>query len=324
MLSPDYILHADWSRNPAKRWITAARLRADGSYLAGAPQAAAPPVQILGELRSLAAKRARALLGCDFPIGLPCYYARQAGIPEFLPALRRFGRGIWKEFFHVAETAAQISLYRPFYPQRPGNASQSDLLRALGAGCLDQLRRKCELPHQQRRAAAPLFWTMGGQQVGKAAISGWKELLQPALSDPALSFQVWPFNGKLSSLLQPGKIVVAETYPAEFYRPLKVTFSPRRKGQKSGKRSLADRQANARVIREAGEQLGLILSPDALQVIDSGFGNALTAEDAFDSFTGLLGMLMVVRGRLPHSPPPSPDIAAIEGWILGQPAPELT
>ena len=29
-----------------------------------------------------------------------------------------------------------------------------------------------------RRAAAPIFWTLGAQQVGKAAIAAWRELLQ--------------------------------------------------------------------------------------------------------------------------------------------------
>jgi hypothetical protein len=79
------------------------------------------------------------------------------------------------------------------------------------------LRRRCELAQPGRRAACSIFWTLGGQQVGKAAIAGWKEVLIPALDDTEIDLRLWPFDGSLSELVARGRVVVAETYPAEFY-----------------------------------------------------------------------------------------------------------
>ena len=53
-------------------------------------------------------------------------------------------------------------------------------------------------------------------QVGKAAIIGWRDVLAPALLDGG-PVSLWPFDGALPSLLVPGNVVIAETYPAECY-----------------------------------------------------------------------------------------------------------
>jgi len=60
-----------------------------------------------------------------------------------------------------------------------------------------------------------VFWTLGGKQVGRAAIIGWRDLLVPALQDPSIDLRLWPFDGDLVDLIAPGAMVVAETYPAE-------------------------------------------------------------------------------------------------------------
>jgi len=65
---------------------------------------------------------------------------------------------------------------------------------------------------RSRRAA--FFWTLGGNQVGKAAITGWRDVLAPALQGGGSAS---PFNVSLLSLLVPGNAVIAETYPAECY-----------------------------------------------------------------------------------------------------------
>lgn len=57
------------------------------------------------------------------------------------------------------------------------------LKKGLSLKMFDELRRLCEMSvpawsvYPGRRAACPLFWTLGGQQVGKAAILGWREVL---------------------------------------------------------------------------------------------------------------------------------------------------
>jgi hypothetical protein len=62
--------------------------------------------------------------------------------------------------------------------------------------------------------ACCLFWTLGGNQVGEAAMSGWRDVLAPALRNKG-PLSLWRFDGPLPSLLVPRKVLVAETYPAE-------------------------------------------------------------------------------------------------------------
>jgi hypothetical protein len=95
-----------------------------------------------------------------------------------------------------------------------------------------ELRRRCDLAHAGRRAASPLFWTLGAQQVGKAAIHGWKEVLVPGIGMRELDVWIWPYSGQLMNLLRPGRIIIAETYPAEVYTHLGISFSTRRPGKK--------------------------------------------------------------------------------------------
>src|SRR5688500_7779849 len=81
MPRPRIVLHADWSAHPAKRWLAAAALRADGRYRL-LPTARIGPRE--GLWRSLEETGgAPALLGFDFPIGLPAAYAERAGIDDF-------------------------------------------------------------------------------------------------------------------------------------------------------------------------------------------------------------------------------------------------
>jgi hypothetical protein len=80
---------------------------------------------------------------------------------------------------------------------------------------------------------------VGGQQVGKAAISGWRDVLGPAVRSAEMDVAIWPFAGPLFDLFRPGRAVIAESYPAEFYTHLGVCFA-RRPGQRSGKRVQED------------------------------------------------------------------------------------
>ena len=153
-------------------------------------------------------------MGFDFPIGVPEPYASAAGIEEFKSLLFALGTGAWEDFFTVSRIAAEISVHRPFYPFRPGGTKQAHVLKALGLQHIDDLRRRCERKQSGRRAACALFWTLGANQVGKGAIVGWRDVLAPALRDDK-NVALWPFDGRLDELLRPGKIVIAETYPAE-------------------------------------------------------------------------------------------------------------
>src|SRR5207248_4937610 len=137
-------------------------------------------------------------------------------VTEFKPFLLQLGHDDFSDFYRISARSSEISKHRPFYPHKPGGTKHSHLLSALGVTCINDLRRKCELGFDGRKPACPVFWTLGANQVGRAAIIGWRDVIAPALcSDrpPVL----WPFDGCLNDLLKPGNIVIVETYPAECY-----------------------------------------------------------------------------------------------------------
>ena len=161
---PQLIVHADWSANLEKRWLVLATF--DGTtYLVDKPEPVGPVDTLVRRLIEKAGG-GQVILGFDFPIGLPLSYAQKANIRSFPEILSEFGRGKWARFYDVAKTAAEISLRRPFYPFRPGGTKQAHLLEGLRMATMTDLLRECERPHPQRGSACPLFWTLGGKQVG--------------------------------------------------------------------------------------------------------------------------------------------------------------
>jgi hypothetical protein len=309
---PRIVLHADWSAHPAKRWLAAAVLRADGRYRL-LPSARIAPLEGLWRLLEETGG-APALLGFDFPIGLPAAYAERAGIEDFAAVLPCLGEDRWAAFYEVATHPEEISLGRPFYPARPGGRRRQQLLDGLGLQEWSDLMRRCDRRTPTRPAACVLFWTLGGSQVGKAAIAGWRDLLAPALR-AGLDVGLWPFQGPLDALLARHRFVVAETYPGEVYGHLDLVL--RRHG---GKRSQMARRASAARLLARIQLLGIEAEAPARAEIEDGFGAGALGEDRFDAVVGLLGMLTVVLGHRPSGEPEDPGVRRIEGWILGQSA----
>jgi SAM-dependent methyltransferase len=151
---------------------------------------------------------------------------------------------------------------------------------------------------------------MGPKQVGKAAISGWRDLLVPVLSSHDPSVAVWPFDGELHELLRSGGVTVVETYPAEFYRHLGLELG--------SKRNQKDRRTNAPLLLEWAEKLETEPTSEMRAIVRDGFGPSPDGEDPFDATVGLLGMLNVVLGDRPSGEPSDAVIRKIEGWMLGQ------
>lgn len=309
---PNIIAHADWSASPSKRWLARAIQTEPGRYVAQAPEKVGETESLLRRMQESAGTSEAFLLGFDFPIGMPIHYARRCGIDDFLAVLPRLGQGEWGDFYQPASFPEQIKPQRPFYPQLPGQARQKHLLQGLDVQTMDDLRRQCERGYPGRRAAAPLFWTLGAQQVGKAAINGWRTILAPAQAG-ANPLAIWPFSGRLEELFQAGQSVAAETYPGEVYHHLGVKFPAG-----SGKRTLAGRVTNAGVLIEWANCSGVILTVELETKIRAGFGPAPAAEDAFDAVIGLFGMLNVVLGYQSLGEPVSGEIRRVEGWIFGQ------
>lgn len=308
---PQLVAHADWSIDPRKRWMCAA-LRTGGGYVLSACELVGPADSLLDRLRERAGG-GTVLVGFDFPIGLPLAFARRAGVAAFTDVLPQLGSGRWERFYDLAEHANEIALTRPFYPRRPGGTSRAQLVSALGANSFAELLRRCERRTATRNDACSLFWTLGGNQVGRAAISGWREVLAPALRERPGQMGLWPFQGDLDGLLSGFPIVVAETYPAEACVHLGLTAP----GRGWSKRVSADRQrCGLRVGERCADELRL--SPELMQQIESGFGTDKSGEDPFDAFVGLVSMLEVVSGRRQAAPPLDDEVRRVEGWILGQ------
>lgn len=305
---PDLIVHADWGTDPKKRVACVARLQPDGAYRIDATQRVGQhgsPRERLG----VPVDATKVLIGFDFPIGVPAAYADRAGISAFRDALGQFGTGEWNDFFRVCETAAEIGVHRPFYPQRPGGTKFEHLEHGLGL-TRAELYRRCERRTTSRNAACPLFWTLGGNQVGKAAISGWREFVQPIVweGDHAA---LWPFDGSLIDLLRTRSCVIAETYPAEFYNQLSLRLS-------GSKRSQLIRKELGPQLLAVTEGLSAEVVNEARHEITEGFGAGADGEDRFDAMIGLLGMLKHLRADTQVEPPDDETILSVEGWMLGQ------
>lgn len=308
-LLPSVVAHADWSMHPGKRWLAKAILQASRRYLALPPE----PAESLGDLfaRLGTDGEGTVLLGVDFPIGLPRAYATRTGIDDFVAHLPRLDG----QFYTVARHAAEIGTARPFYPHASGvkgTVSRQHLLDGLGMAAPGDLRRRCDHATPDRRAASPLFWTLGPNQVGRAAIAGWRDLLAPALND-GLDLAIWPFQGTLADLLAQHRYVVAESYPAEFYRHLGLPLI-----RSGSKRRQESRRNCAPALLAFAQRIATRLDPRLQQQIRDGFGAKPDGEDPFDASVGLLGTLNVVLGHRPCAAPDEPAITRVEGWILGQ------
>ena len=309
-MSATVAAHADWSVDPRKRWLTLAR-RAGARWTVAAPALVGDLAALLPRLAA-AAEGGAVALGVDLPLGLPrAFAARHAAAADF-PAFLR-GLAARPAFFEVAGTLEEVSPQRPFYPARGRRGmTRAAHAAALGLDGPAALGRWCDRATAERPAGAPLFWTLGANQTGKAAISAWRDLIVPALHGPAPP-RLWPFDGPLAGLLRPGRIVLAETYPAEALRHLGLRMG-------GSKRRQSDRAALAAGLAACLAALACDPAPDLRAALAAGFGADAAGEDRFDSLLGVLCVLNVLAGRRADFVPDDPDIRRWEGWVLGQTA----
>ena len=310
--APALVAHADWSIDPKKRSMARAVRTSNGGYIALAPEPVSNLEDLFARLNAASGVGETAFVGFDFPLGVPRAYAKAARIERFMTALPKFGRVTCKAFYAPANGQEDISSRRPFYPNRPGGTRRAHLIDGLKLNGPDELFRLCDHPTNLRAAANPMFWTMGAQQVGKAAISGWRDLIAPAIRrDPA--FHVWPFEGRLTELLTRPGITVAEVYPGEIYGHLKLQIAASNKS----KLNSAHRKEDAPRLLEWAIQNNVQLSAALASDIRDGFGEGADGEDRFDATVGLLGMLNVIFGHRTSGEPADAVVRQIEGWILG-------
>ncbi len=250
--------------------------------------------------------------GIDCPIGLPRDFVAAHGLagdfPTFVCGLPATGA-----FWSPAATLDEVGPDRPFYPARGVRGmTRLGFAQALGLRDAGGLCRQCDRATALRPAGAPVFWTLGANQTGKAAISAWRDLLGPALRGAAPP-RIWPFEGGFRSLLGQGGIVVAETYPADALRQLGMT-------RVGSKRRQADRRAYAPGLRDAMAGLGVRPAPDLEAAMADGFGADAAGEDRFDCLLGALCVFAVATGARADHVPEDPWVRTWEGWVLGQAA----
>lgn len=301
--------HADWSSDPRKRFVALARATPKG-WRMEAPRPAWPDASFLASLTAIAGGGPVAL-GVDWPLGLPRAYAAAAGAENFPAFLAGLDRPGWEAFFTVAPTLAAVSPQRPFYPARGMRGmTRAAHAAALGFAHAGALSRACDRATVERPAGAPVFWTLGANQSGKAAIAAWQGVLLPAMRT-GRDLALWPFQGGLADLLAPGRVVLAETYPAEALRHLGLRLP-------GSKRSP---QARASVIAGlAAAMHAARITPSAAlgAAMAEAFGTDAAGEDRFDCVIGLMTVLAVLDGRRADFVPADPMIRRWEGWVLGQ------
>ena len=256
-------------------------------------------------------------LGLDLPFGLPReYVARHVREADFLSFLR--GLTHRPDFFRVCATLDQVSGARPFYPLRNGpGMTRAAHAAALGLAAATSFARTCDRATRDRQAGSPLFWTLGPQQVGKAVLAAWGDLVLPALAAEPCPVRLWPFEGDFRALLAPERIVIAETYPAEALRHLGARFG-------GSKRRQSDRARFADALLGAMDALRAMPDAALAAQVACGFGADAAGEDRFDTVLGVLCVLNVLAGRRPDAVPDDPWVRRWEGWVLGQAAPETT
>jgi len=301
-------VHADWSVDPRKRWMAIAD-RAGVGWRLDAPKPVGDVTTLFARLQDGVRSVA---LGVDLPLGLPRAFVARHGVhPDFVAFLRDLANN--PGFFEVCAELSDLSSGRPFYPMR-GVKGMTRLSHATALGLLhaDDLSRDCDRATAERPAGCPLFWTLGANQTGKAAIAAWRDLLLPAIANAQMP-RLWPFEGDFQSLLAQGGIVMAETYPAEALHQLGLRLA-------GSKRRQLDRIALVPALRAALHRLAVTPSPAFLDVLSQGFGADAAGEDRLDCVLGVLAVINVLAGHRPGGIPDDPWLRHWEGWVLGQTA----
>jgi hypothetical protein len=301
-LAFDRLVHSDWSIAPNKRW-TAVAVRSQDGWLVDSLAQTPPRSEFLDFLFD---RKRKTLAGFDFPIGLPSFYLRKIEL-AFRQLLSDPKSERTRRFFAPVETLADISLSQPFYRTHPRGGRHADLLRGLGCESFIDLLRECDRKTAKRSRAESIFWTVGPKQVGKAAVSGWQDVLIPALERQA---RLWPFDGPLATL-DSNVLTIAETYPGEAYQHIGMRRTVR-------KRSQEGRKAAGEAMLAWASRHDASFAPTIERSIRHGFGERTDGEDPFDAVAGLCGMIEVADGRRAEAADPTIFSPRSEGWILGQ------
>lgn len=210
---PRFFVSADWSKAPSNRSVYVADLSKRLIYREARPDWA------LGSLMALTgqlSEQGSVLVGVDLVLGVPQSYwelvlaePRYGQPSTFIDWLGQLGDN--REFFdptNVVKDHEQWRVDRPWFHVPRGQGG----LTSFTQKTRDGFRRRID----QKTGAKPVFVVSGiPGTVGSGTRDFWQELA--GLSASRCDFAVWPFDGRLSDLLNSKGVVLAETYPGLAY-----------------------------------------------------------------------------------------------------------
>ncbi len=307
MKSPLLVAAADWSVDGRKRHLARAAWNPKTQhYEIHASEEVGDTSMLIDRLRDGLPSGATVILGFDLPIGLPKPYANTAGITSFLDFLPRIGADRWARFATHTNTPTLDQPFAPLRVRKKGDFTRQDLVDGLGLSSFDDIQRRCD----RLAKAQPLFLTVGGKQVGRAALHAWQHVLIPNLD----RLRIWPFHGSLAELIaEPGATVIVEVYPGGAYAQLGMELGRQQRG---GKRRSKTRREDRQHPDVGGRLLAALegvgqVTQEARAEILSGFDS----DDAFDAMVGLAALLMGTTGRWKDETPTDDAVRNVEGWI---------
>ncbi|QRK05242.1 hypothetical protein JQX13_34295 [Archangium violaceum] len=256
------------------------------------------------------APKSSVVLAFDVPLGVPLSYFHAAKryapwtsiktFVDWLPLACRH-RG----FLESSNTASTWRVDRPFFAVPAGKGSLKAFeAEATRYGVL--LLRSIE----RQACAKPVFVTSGiPGSVGSAAIEFWRELVDVLAG--SRDFALWPFEGKLDTLLNAHRIVLAEMYPRAAYSVALSSSPPEERARlKIAKNDEGCRRAALRELLDSkwvrDEQV--VLTPEDVE-------SAAVSEDSFDALITAAALLRCALDGTPLSQPALEDPEA-EGGIL--------
>ena len=305
---PELLAAADWSIASTGRRLAVAKLRSDkhSFEITDPPDEISQPPRLLERLAAQKQADGTALVGFDFPIGLPRQYAVANDIKGFRAGLELFESAPgWQHFY---EPSDYPSSHQPFAPKSSrSRLKRGELARALGLSAESDLLRLCDRRTATRYQAESVFYLRFAKQVGRSAIQGWRDVIGPARSQVRL----WPFDGDLNALLSKPGFVIAEIYPAETVTQLALLLGP---GTGKSKRRKEDRAEACATLLARAELSEISMSSVVERLLESG----CDSEHDFDALVSLLGMIQIVQRARGNDAPTDESVRTTEGWILGQ------
>lgn len=305
---PTVVAAADWSVNHRKRWLAKAIWDTEAKrYAVYASERVGDSATLPNRLQEDLPAKATTVLGLDLPIGLPAEYAEKVGVASFLDFLPQIGTKPWADFATPSNSPTLEQPFGPHYVRRKGEFTRQNLVDGLQMKHFEDTYRRCD----QEAQAHSLFLTIGGKQVGRAALHAWQNVLIPNLDH----LHIWPFQGSFRKLIaESGTTVIVEVYPGGAYAQLGIGLGRGQveKGRRRSKTRREDRQhpdVGGRLLA-ALEEVAHV-TPAARTEILSGFDS----DDAFDAMVGLAALLMGVTGRWKDETPTDDTVRNVEGWI---------